>query len=116
MSSTAVVEFDGALSALPGIGLLVPSKVELSVTEVSLEVRCESVGFSWDVAVGSFHQSPCEDHLSEDQWWHFLDGGESARHAFGSRETNTGIGCQVPCKRDAKREAKGEKQNVRGKV
>mmetsp|Transcript_16488 Transcript_16488/g.35926 ORF Transcript_16488/g.35926 Transcript_16488/m.35926 type:complete len:266 (-) Transcript_16488:25-822(-) len=102
LGGTSVVQFNGSLATLPVIGLLVPSEVKGSVTEVTLEL-----GFALGITVtnsprglelilvGGFHHSPGGDQLCPNHTGEVVKGGESTRDVFGSRESDSSSGGQV---------------------
>ena len=96
LCGTSLVKLDGALAALPFIGLLVPTEVDVVVTEVTQELRLS--GFWPDitgVSVEGFHDTPSEEHLDEDLEGKGIPCGETAWDVLGTWESYSGVGDQV---------------------
>mmetsp|Transcript_12198 Transcript_12198/g.26567 ORF Transcript_12198/g.26567 Transcript_12198/m.26567 type:complete len:220 (-) Transcript_12198:34-693(-) len=103
LGRTSLVQFNGTLIHLPRIGLLVPSKVKSTITEVSLElsgtfskrVLVHAPRSGVLILVGSLHHTPCGDHLSPNHTGNVVQGGESRWNVSSSWETNSSIGDEV---------------------
>ena len=97
LCGTSLVKFDGALFEFPFIGLLVPTEIEESITEVTLEFRCTGFGTPdiTGVSVEGFHNTPCEHHLDNDLEGECLPCSPTAWDVFGTWESDTSVGGQV---------------------
>ena len=98
--SSALVQFDSALASLPGVRLLIPSKVDEPVAEITLEL---SGGFYLSssprglelILVGSFHGGPGSDHLGPNHAGEGFKGGKSRGNILASRESDASVSDQV---------------------
>lgn len=96
LSGASLVKFDRALLSLPVIALLIPSKVNKVVSEVTGKFAGSGFGVNiGSIAVKGFHDSPCKDSLDPYTKGHSGNGGESGRNVFGARESDTGISYEV---------------------
>jgi len=103
LSSTALVQFNSTLPHLLVITVLVPSEVNESITEVTLElsgrlsksILVGSPRSSVLVLVGSLHHGPCGDHLSPNHTGEVVKSSEARGDVLSTGETNSGVGNEV---------------------
>jgi hypothetical protein len=84
LCSTSLVKFQCSFLGLPFCTLGVPSKIKISVAEISSEFTVSGL-----VSVGHFHENPCQDHLADDGVGEGTPGCPSSRDFLKTRETDT---------------------------
>lgn len=90
LGSTSVLELDRSLVLLPCVGLVVPSKVQKVVSEVTGEFGGPLV-----VSVGHFHNDPAHSHLSDNLIGKGAPGSESRGDILEAGKTDSG--CLLRC-------------------
>jgi hypothetical protein len=85
LSRSSLVEFQCSLLGLPFRSLGVPTKVKVSIAEISRKVTLSSL-----VSVCHFHENPCQDHLADNGIRESTPGCPACRDILKAREADTG--------------------------
>mmetsp|Transcript_29345 Transcript_29345/g.43683 ORF Transcript_29345/g.43683 Transcript_29345/m.43683 type:complete len:201 (+) Transcript_29345:80-682(+) len=94
---TAIVQFNSTLLLFPCVRLLIPSKIDEAISEVTSEFLSSSEVLSIEgkATIGHFHYKLSSNHLGPNHTSNFVEGSETTWYVLCTREADTSIGDKV---------------------
>mmetsp|Transcript_32989 Transcript_32989/g.48433 ORF Transcript_32989/g.48433 Transcript_32989/m.48433 type:complete len:233 (-) Transcript_32989:105-803(-) len=94
---TAIVQFNSTLLLFPCVRLLIPSKIDEAISEVTSEFLSSSEVLSIEgkATIGHFHYKLSSNHLGPNHTSNFVEGSKTTWYVLCTREADTSIGDKV---------------------